>query len=146
MKFMIGVDFEGVFVLWKPNKLLSDCPEYEYARMQATKEANAAASALFDLGAEQVIIWDNHSSGTNLIYDILDERCNILNGSGAKHRWAGLDEDFAGVLLIGYHPKDNMQEAVLAHTYNSSQYQWMKVNGVEVGEIADHQGNYGIDE
>jgi len=39
------------------------------------------------------------------------------------------------VLMVGYHPMDNTPDGVLAHTFTSAGYQWMKVNGVEVGEI-----------
>jgi|LSQX01.2.fsa_nt_gb D-amino peptidase len=137
MKYLIGVDLEGVScVVGEPNMTLTGSSGYEFARIQATREANAAARALFDSGAEQVIVWDNHGGGNSLIYDDLDERCDILNGSGAKHRWAPLDKNFAGVLLIGYHAKDNTQNSVLAHTYNSKEYQWIKINNVEVGEMA----------
>lgn len=137
MKFMIGVDLEGVAcVVGKPNTKLTDTRDYEFACIQGAKEANAAAQALFDCGAEQVIVWDNHGTGINLKYDILDERCDIINGSGSKHRWPGLDGNFTGVLLIGYHAKDNVQNAVLAHTYSSERYQYMKINDTEVGEMA----------
>jgi D-amino peptidase len=47
-----------------------------------------------------------------------------------------MTEDFAGLLLVGYHAMDNTSDAVIAHTFSSASYQWMKVNGREVGEMA----------
>jgi len=136
MKFIVAVDLEGLAcVVGAPGKSLNDSPNYELARLQGTREANAAARALFDCGADEVIIWDNHGGSINLIYDKLDERCDIALGVGAEHRWPGLDRSFSGVVLIGYHAMDNTTDAVLAHTYSSKNNEWYKINGVEVGEM-----------
>lgn len=137
MKFVVAVDLEGLAcVVGEPGKGLGESSNFEMARLQGTREANAAARALFDSGATEVIIWDNHGGSLNLLYDKLDERCKIALGVGAKHRWPGMDESFSGVVLIGYHAMDNTADAVLAHTFSSKAYQWYKVNGVEVGEMA----------
>nr|WP_309695745.1 M55 family metallopeptidase [Armatimonas sp.] len=71
MKFIIGVDCEGpACVVGAPGKTLTDSPDFAFARKQATREADAAARACFDAGAEQVIVWDNHGSSLNLDYDV----------------------------------------------------------------------------
>ncbi len=135
-KFYIGVDCEGVScVVGRPGGSLSDSENFAWAQKQATAEANAAATALFDMGAEEVIVWDNHHSGVNLHYDELDSRCSILLGSGHRGRFPTIDESFGGVLFIGYHSRDNVREAALAHTYSSLSYQYYKINGKEVGEM-----------
>lgn len=137
MKFIIAVDLEGTAcTVGVPNKTLSEMKNYEFACRQAVKEANAAARALFDSGADEVYIWDNHGSSLNLEYDQIDERCSIILGNDAERRWPGLDETFSGVILIGYHPRDNTPDGVLAHTFSSVAYQWIKINDKEVGEIA----------
>jgi len=137
MKFVIAVDCEGpACVVGASGGNLNDAPEqYEFARRQATAEASAAARGLFAAGAEQVIVWDNHGKGVNLIYEELDERCDIFNGVNAR-RFAMLDQSFAGVLFVGYHARDNTIAAPLAHAFSSDAFQWMKVNGCEVGELA----------
>jgi len=137
MKFVIGVDLEGAAcVVGSPGGSLNDSRNLAFAKLQATREADATARALFDAGATQVIVWDNHDGSLNLDYDRLDPRCDIALGVGFPHRWPGLDETFAGVVFIGYHAMDNTPDAVIAHTFSSAGYQWMKVNGVEVGELA----------
>lgn len=147
-KFYIGVDCEGVAcVVGTPGQGLASSGNYPFAAKQAAREANAAARALFDCGAEQVIVWDNHSSGVNFDYDEIDPRCHIAMGSGAKTRFAGLDESFGGVLFIGYHAREGTQNGVLAHTYSSVAYQHYKVNGTEVGEMeidAAFAGQHGV--
>lgn len=135
-RFFIGVDCEGVAcTVGEPQKGLKDSKNYLFAAHQATLEADAAARALFDCGAEEVIIWDNHGTGVNLDYSLLDSRCKILLGCGCKTRFPGLDESFSGVLFIGYHAREGTPNAVLAHTYSSLAFQSYRINGVEAGEM-----------
>lgn len=134
---MIAVDCEGSScVVGEPGRTLSNSYNMQFAREQATRETNAAARALFDAGAEQVVVWDNHGDGANLIFDQLDQRCEILLGTGFSRRFPELDETYAGVLMIGYHAMAGTSHAVLAHTYSSSVHRAIRVNGLEVGEIA----------
>ncbi|RPI61267.1 MAG: peptidase M55 [Planctomycetaceae bacterium] len=137
LKFAVAVDCEGVAcVVGAQGMGLGDTDNWEMARRQATREADAAAKGLFDAGASEVIVWDNHSRGLNLHYDDLDQRCQIALGAGGEGRWPGVDSTFAGVLLIGYHAMDTTVDAILAHTFSSREYQWIKVGGREVGEMA----------
>jgi D-amino peptidase len=136
MKFIVAVDNEGVAcAVGSPAKGVCDSQQADWVRRQATREADAAIKGLFDAGATQVIVWDNHWRSLNLNYEDLDERCDIALGVGAEHRWPGLDSSFAGVLEVGYHSMDNTADGVLAHSFSPEDYQYMKVNGVEVGEI-----------
>lgn len=136
MKFMIAVDCDGpACVVGDPGKALSFSRDMPFAREQATREADAAARALFDAGAEQVVVWDNHGNGNNLVFDRLDRRCEFYLGTGFGRRFPGLDEGFAGVLMIGYHAMEGTRGAVLAHTYSPDAYRAIRVNGVPMGEI-----------
>lgn len=136
MKFIVAVDCEGeACTVGRPGGTLGESPQWEFVRRQATREADAAIKGLFDAGATQVIVWDNHARSLNLHYDDLDERCDILLGVGTERRWLPLDSSFAGVVMIGYHPMDNTIDGVLAHSFSSTAYQYIKINGVEVGEI-----------
>jgi len=108
----------------------------EFARAQATRETNAAVRALYDAGAQKVVIWDSHSLGVNLVFDQLDPRCELLLGYGFGRRFPELDETYAGVLMIGYHAMEGTSNAVLAHTYSSGVYRAIYANGQKVGEIA----------
>lgn len=136
MKFVIAVDCEGpACVVGSPGKTLTEAPDFAFARKQATREADAAARACFDAGAEQVIVWDNHGSSLNLDYDALDSRCELALGI-FPHRWPGLEPDFTGVLFIGYHAMDSTVDGVLAHTFSSVAYQELRINDLPVGELA----------
>lgn len=137
MRFMIGVDCDGpACVVGDAGKPLSFSRDMPFAREQATRETDAAARALFDAGAQQVIVWDNHGLGSNLVFDRLDRRCEVMLGSGFGQRFPGLDERFAGALMIGYHAMEGTRDAVLAHTYSPHAYRAIRVNGHTVGEMA----------
>ena len=136
MKFIIAVDCEGVAcTVGSPGASLNESRDLEFAKLQATREADACARGFFDAGAEQVIVWDNHNGSLNLDYDLLDERCDIALGVGFAHRFPGLDASYAGVAFIGYHAMDNTEDAVVCHTFSSAAYQYMKINDREVGEM-----------
>jgi D-amino peptidase len=137
MKFVVAVDCEGVAcVVGSPGGSLNDSRDLEFAKLQATREANAAAQGLFAAGATQVIVWDNHNGSLNLHYDLIDERCDIALGVDFERRFPGMDSSFAAVVLIGYHAMDNTSDAVICHSFSSATYQYIKINGTEVGEMA----------
>jgi len=137
MKFVIAVDCEGpACVVGNPGKALSDSSDFMFARKQATLETNAAASALFDAGADQVMVWDSHGQGINLLIDKLDPRCRVLLGKGFNRRFPCLDKTYSGVVMIGYHAMEGTKNGVLAHTYSSDAYKNIRVNGQTVGEMA----------
>ena len=72
MKFAIGVDCEGgACAVGSPGASLNSSRNLEFAQLQATREADAAARGLFDAGVDQVIVWDNHNGSPNLSYDSL---------------------------------------------------------------------------
>ena len=135
-KYCISVDLEGVAcAVGSYGQGLSDgSANYPFAARQATREANAAANALFDRGATEVLIWDSHGTGVNLDYDSFDKRCKFAVGAGSRIRFPGVDESFEGVLFIGYHAYDT-PKATLAHVYSSSTFTSHLIDGKPVGEL-----------
>lgn len=147
-KFYVSVDLEGLACVVGANGqgLAAGTPNYPFACLQGTREANAAVTALFDAGAEEVYLWDCHGTGVNLDYDKLDKRCKIVLGAGSRKRFPAIDESFGGIVFIGYHAYDT-QDATLAHVYSSATYQHQKINGELVGELqidASIAGKYGV--
>ena len=137
MKFIVAVDLEGVACAYAPcGSSVEEAFNIQFIRKQATREADAAAKALFDSGANEVIVWDNHGRGCSLDYDSLDERCRIAIGADSKSRYPVLDGSYSGVLLIGYHANASDGEGAVSHTFSSKEYQSVKVNGQAFGEIA----------
>lgn len=136
MKFIVAVDLEGVACAYAPlGASIEGAFNIEYVRKQATREADAAVRALFDMGASEVVVWDNHGRGCSLDYDLLDERCHIAIGGDAITRYPVLDESYSGIVLIGYHAMASEGQGAIAHTFSSVNYQSVKINGKEFGEI-----------
>lgn len=135
-KYCISVDLEGsaCIVGSYGQGLAEGTRNFAFAMEQGTREANSAAKALFDSGAEEVYIWDCHGTGVNLDYRAFDPRCKFILGAGSRVRFPGVDSDFDGVLFIGYHAYDT-PKATLAHVYSSSTFVSHKINGKEIGEL-----------
>ena len=149
MNYLICIDLEGCAgVHGAPADVLNNAGDYRFACEQAAREGAAAARALFDNGAERVVVWDNHSCGSNLSYDLFPDACEFLNGTMRIRRFSFLEKvHIDAALFVGYHSRDNTAEAVIAHTYSSMRYQYIKVNGAERGEIeldAYLLGEYGV--
>ena len=135
-KYCISVDLEGLAcVVGSYGQGLSEnSKNYQFAVQQGIKEANAAATALFESGAEEVVIWDCHGTGVNFDYSAFDKRCKFIIGAGSRIRFPGIDDSFDGIIFIGYHAYDT-PKATLSHVYSSSTFTSHKINGEEVGEL-----------
>jgi D-amino peptidase len=136
LKLYLMVDFEGAAcVVGEPNKYLSELPQYPEIRRRVTAEANAAIEGCFEAGATEVLVNDAHSRGHNFLYDELHPDARVLLGTPRPRRFMGLDETFAGVMLIAYHPMAGTTNGVLSHSYSSKSIQHMWLNGREIGEM-----------
>lgn len=136
MKFIVAVDIEGVACAYGPHlSNVEDSFNISFVRRQAAREADSAVKALFDCGADDVIVWDCHGRGCSLDYDSMDERARFAIGATIGGRFPVID-GYDGVLLVGYHAMAGASDAVLCHTYSSGRYQSIKVCGEPVGEIA----------
>lgn len=137
MRFFVAVDAEGLAcVFGERGQSLNGSRDLEFAKGEATREANAVAQGLFAAGVEEVVVWDNHNGSLNLRYDELDDRCLILGGIGDERRMSIIGEGYDGVVFLGYHAMEGTTDGVLAHSYSSVTYQYMKVNNRKVGEMA----------
>lgn len=136
MDYLIAVDLEGVHgIVGEAYKGLSaDMAEYKKAVENAHLEINAAAKALFESGAKTVVVWDNHGAGVNLKKECLDDRIILWQKIPERRMSFCKEFNFNAILFIGYHAKAGEQNGVLAHTYNSTKIQYIKINGKQVGE------------
>ncbi len=138
MKYLIAIDMEGIHgVVGQPFVgLLKDIPDYKIAVENGTKEVNVAVKALFDSGADEVAVWDNHAGGGNLDFEKIDPRVTKINAKGNKRRFDfARDEGFDGIIYLGYHAREGSFHGVLAHTYSSVNIQYVKLDGRDVGEL-----------
>ena len=150
-QYLINVDLEGIHgVVGEPYKTLTASFDYKTATENAVKEINTVAKALFETGAEKVVVWDNHGGSANLDYSTIDPRVEIVSKNTERkfgRFWFYKDEyNFSGLILLGYHAREGTFGGVLAHTFSSTSIQYYKINGTPIGEmeydtyIAGHYG------
>ena len=138
MEFLIAMDLEGIHgVVGEPNiGLKKETESYNLAKENALYEVNTAIAALFDAGADKVAFWDNHGGTPNLDPTTIDPRAvQIFPPKGALRFDFVKEHSFDAILLLGYHSREGTLGGVLAHTYNSSAIQYVKLNGKPIGEI-----------
>ncbi|MBE6607855.1 MAG: hypothetical protein E7633_04820 [Ruminococcaceae bacterium] len=132
------LDMEGVNnVVGTPYSGLStDNEQYPIAIHQAALEINAAADALFSIGAKKIDLWDNHGGGHNVIPEELDKRINLLEIDPSRPRMYFAEYgNYNCVCFFGYHAMEGTLGGVLAHTMNSKAVQHYKLNGHYIGEV-----------
>ena len=136
--YLVAVDLEGVAcAVPQLGGSVEDSFNIAFVREQASREADAAARALFDAGAERVTVWDNHGRGCSLDYRLLDRRVELAIGATVYERLPlAPDEALDGVVLVGYHAMEGTPDAVMAHTFSSVAYQGLWIDDVAWGEIA----------
>ena len=137
MKFIIACDLEGIHgVVGEPMKTLTDSFDYQAATEGAILEIDTAAKALFDCGASEVLVWDNHGANKNLDFSKFKQPITRADGRSGERRWDfAKSADIAGVVFLGYHAKEGTPNGVLAHTFSSTSIQYVKLNGEPIGEL-----------
>ncbi len=134
MKIFMSVDMEGIAGISHKEHTARDGKEHERARELMTDEASAAVEGALDAGAEEVVVGDSHGTMRNIIPERLHKDAVLITGS-PKHlsMMEGVDENCAGVFLVGYHARMGVH-GVLSHTYDSRVVYNLKLNGEFVGE------------
>lgn len=136
MNVYVSIDMEGVAGVATPNQVRRGTDDYPASRQLMTREANAAVAGAIDGGAERVVVNDAHGDMANLLPDQLDARAELIIGSPkvAGSMVEGLDDSFDIALFVGYHAGAGVEGGVLAHTYSSSGFHDVRLDGRSVTE------------
>jgi D-aminopeptidase len=130
----IVADLEGSTCAWTKAHTLLGTPEWQEARVELTRDLNAAAAALFEGGVKGVVVKDFHRTGYNLIPAQMDRRVKLVSGyyTGPAIGYGKLHgADFA--LFVGLHAAGGNKEGFLAHTL-TSRIAEILVNGKRICE------------
>lgn len=145
-------DMEGVAGVddWEQCYAERDDPAYRYGLEQLTADTNAAIVGAFDGGAERVYVFDGHGRNNNrgLLPDRLDPRATrAWRKQDYPKRLEGIDENTAGVLVIGQHAMAGTINGFLDHTQIPKQLCRYEINGEpcgEFGQLALYSGAVGV--
>ena len=128
MKIYIMTDQEGVAgVLNSVNFAFIESRYYELAKELLTGEVNAAIRAAKDCGADVIYVNDSHGSAYNILFEELEEGCEIIHGRGGHFpAWLpSLDKTFDAMILVGQHAMGGELDGICPHS------KW-EVNGGDI--------------
>lgn len=146
MRVLISIDMEGIAGVSHSGEVSHGKPDYERFRRLMTDEANQAIAGCFDAGADSVVVNDSHNGMRNVMYELLDDRAELISG---YNKPLGMMEGADGadaVIGIGYHAWAGTARATLDHTISGGQIHNIWLNGERVGEsqinaaLAGHVG------
>jgi len=131
MKLMVLTDVEGA----------TGVTTYEQAEGTAfgqnmlMNDLNAFTEGLFSQGRHEVLIYDEHTDGRNVVMDNLPEQVSVVCGKPLVGEiWRGIDSTYDGLVMVGFHARSGVAGALLPHSYSRKNLNiW--INGQVVGEI-----------
>ena len=137
MRVLVSVDMEGVAGVVDRSDIAPGAPGWERARELMTDEASAAVRGVFAAADDaEVTVCDSHARGLNILPDRLDARARLIRGTPRPlDMVAGVERGFDAVLLIGYHGRAGLADAVLPHTLSGRTVDSVRIDGMVVGEI-----------
>jgi D-amino peptidase len=122
---------------------------FEYSRFREfmTAEVNTVIETAFAAGVTEVVVSDSHGNGQNLLIEKLPRKVTVVRSwPRPLMMMEGIDNSFAGAILLGYHTSTHNVAGVRAHTISSARLADVKMNDKQVGEgeisaaIAGHFG------
>jgi D-amino peptidase len=137
LKFYISADLEGIcgVVSLKQCSPEPDRPAYELAVRQMMREVAVVCNTLHASGqVGTIVVNDAHCSMLNLSYESLPPSVELISGKPKPLAMsAGLNSDFDGLLLVGYHAKAGALHGVISHTFHHRLFD-VSINGFSLGE------------
>jgi len=134
-KIFISADFEGVGQVVGKESLAPGAYEFERARKLLTAEVNAAIEGCLEAGAGEIVVADSHGNCINLNPEELNESAVLIRATPRPlDMMAGIDETFAGAIMIGYHARSGIAGANIAATMALSVLE-MRINDRIVSEV-----------
>lgn len=148
MRIFISTDLEGIsgITVWEQTRDVTS-PLYQEARRLLTAEVNACVEGCLDGGATEVVVNDGHGGGFNLVPELLHPGACYVTGTDRPSPGHDMDCDMDGLIMLGYHAMNGVQDAVLHHTQSSLGENRYWYNDIESGELVQTAlvaGYYGI--
>ena len=147
-KYIVRCDIEGVSGVVSYEQAEPGRREFGFGKDMFMADLLALIRGLNDGGAELIVVYDEHYYGRNIDLDRLPDNVRVICGKPPYRKdWpGGLDETFAGLILLGYHSKRGTAGGLLGHTYEPD-IRDIRQNGVSVGEIGVESavaGDFGV--
>ena len=136
MKIFMITDIEGVAMVSRFDQTGrdGDSPEKHLAMKLLTGEVNAAVDGILDVDpSAEVIVADLHGVGGIDVMEFHPAAKLISRGPIRPPYF--LDSTFDALYFVGQHAKAGTPNGNLCHSYSSRSIEYIKLNGIEVGEF-----------
>lgn len=135
-RFMIRCDIEGVSGVVSYDQAEPGKPEYEFGLRMLKADLTACIDGLLAGGADEIVVYDEHYYGRNIDPSWLPRGVSFIAGKPPyRTDWpGGIDDSFAGLVLLGFHSKFGTPDGLLHHTYELD-IRDLRLNGTSIGEI-----------
>ena len=131
MKFTIRCDIEGVTGV----TTYEQADNSDFGKAMLVNDLNAVIEGLLSTGDHQIVIYDEHSDGRNVILnDLLDSVSVICGKPLYRADWGGIDSSYNAMIMVGFHARSGVEEALMPHSYSRKNLN-IRINGTVVGEI-----------
>ncbi|MCF7912179.1 MAG: M55 family metallopeptidase [Candidatus Cloacimonetes bacterium] len=142
-KLFISFDYEGMGGVCNWKQTIGSSRYNELI----TEQINAFLKGVYESEPDaEVVLCDSHGDGNNIIYEKLVGNTYLISGYPRQlYMMEGIDRSYDGVIFMGYHAPIG-QAGNMDHTYSSSSFYQVRINGQEVAEaninalIAAHFG------
>lgn len=135
MKVYVSADMEGLAGVVTDAQLGEDGFDYERACELYTAEVLATIEGARAAGASEITVSDSHGNGQNLYVDRMPTGVRLVRSwPRSLGMMEGIDESFAGAILVGYHSGSHNPRGVRAHTLSSAVIHTLALNGRTICE------------
>lgn len=146
MKIYILTDIEGTCGVARWEQGDRNSASYPQAVRLMTEELRACVAGIQSVASSvEIWIWDAHGCGS-IDFERLPRGCQMIN-TGAIPAGLYFDRGWDALFFLCQHSKAGTRNGNLAHTYSSANFEFFKINGIEMGEFgcrAALAGSYGI--
>ena len=131
MKIMIRSDIEGVTGV----TTYQQAEGTPFGQAMLMNDLNAMVRGILAAGDHEIVVYDEHTDGRNVVLDHLPEEVSVICGKpDYRPDWGGIDASFDAMFLVGFHARSGVPGALLPHSYSRKNLR-LAINGFEVGEI-----------
>ncbi len=121
-------------------------PLGEKAKEYLMGDVAAVVRGLRAAGVGEILVLDGHGSQA-FVPHLMEPGAKYLTGKPRPGTLWGLDDSFAGIIMLGHHAMMGTPDGVLCHTQSSKSENRYWYHGIESGELAQCAavaGHYGV--
>ena len=131
MRFYMLTDIEGVSGV----TTYAQAENLPFGVTMLMNDVKAVVEGLLSNPENEILIYDEHMDGCNLLMEQLPENVRFVRGKPIEGKiWKGISRQDDALVMVGFHARAGKEGALLPHTY-SRNLRGVFVNGKPVGEI-----------